>query len=101
MNCQDITKILFKVVLNTIKKNSIQNTFTNYTKFIYTIFVCHVRICIMIIGVPNFLYCCIILIMVLCHGRSPIQKTKNKNNKKYQNRLQKTENKFKKRREII
>ena len=57
-----------------------------------------VRICIMIIGLPDFLYCCILLIMVLCHGRSQIkQKTKKQNNKNCQNRLQKkTENKFKK-----
>ena len=59
-----------------------------------TIFLCHVRICIMMIGVPNFLYCCILLIMVLCHGRSLIKKIKKQNNKKCQNRLQKTENKY-------
>ena len=59
-----------------------------------TICLCHVRICIMIIGVPDFLYCCILLIMVLCHGRSPIKKIKKQNNKKCQNRWQKTENKF-------
>ena len=40
----------------------------------------------MIIGVPDFLYCCIILIMVLCHGRSPIKKIKKQStgNKKCQ-----------------
>jgi len=76
MNRQDITEILLKVVLNTIKKfpyrillQIIQNLHIQY-------FLCHVRICIIIIGIPNFLYCCIILIMVLCHGRSPIQKKK-------------------------
>ena len=57
----------------------------------------------MIIGVPDFLYCCILLIMVLCHDRSPIKKkNKKQNNKKCQNRLQKkTENKFKKKKENI
>ena len=53
----------------------------------------------MIIGVPDFLYCCILLIMVLCHDRSLIKK---QNNKKCQNRLQKKpENKFNKKKENI
>ena len=67
-------------------------------KIIYRIIICHVRIYIMIIDVPDFLYCCILLIMVLCHGRSLIKKIKQRNNK---NRLQNTENKFKKGRKYL
>ena len=51
----------------------------------------------MIIDVPDFLYCCILLIMVLCHGRFPIKK--NKKNKTIKNA--KTENKFLKKKENI
>jgi hypothetical protein len=32
-------------------------------QYLYIQYFCHVRICIMIIGVPDFLYCCILLIM--------------------------------------
>jgi hypothetical protein len=39
--------------------------------------------------------------MVLCHGRSLIKKIKKQNNKKSQNRLQKTEKKIKKKKENI
>ena len=54
----------------------------------------------MIIGVPDFLYCCILLIMVLCHDRSPI-KTKNKTIKNAKTDCKKTENKLKKKKENI
>jgi hypothetical protein len=37
----------------------------------------------------------------LCHGRSLIKKIKKQNNKKSQNRLQKTEKKIKKKKENI
>ena len=56
----------------------------------------------MIIGVPDFLYCCILLIMVLCRGRSPIKKNKkNKTIKNAKGDCKKTENKFLKKKENI
>ena len=54
----------------------------------------------MIIGVPDFLYCCILLIMVLCHDRSQIKK-KPKTIKNAKTDCKKTENKFKKKRKKI
>jgi hypothetical protein len=49
----------------------------------------------MIIGVPDFLYCCILLIIFLCHSRSPNKKTKKtKTIKNAKTDCKKTENKF-------
>ena len=62
--------------LNYIFCSSSYRILLQIIQYLYIQYFCHVRICIMIIGVPDFLYCCILLIMVLCHGRSPIKKNK-------------------------